>query len=121
MATRKINDIELLRILRGFNKSYFTVADFEKILRMKREVLYVTLNRLVKSGVLVRLKRGVYQPEFQSLEIEKTANELYYPSYLSFESALSRYGILSQIPYTLTFATNRRSKKILLRDREVEY
>jgi len=116
-----MSDIELLQILKGFNKSYFTVADFEKILGLKREVLYVTLNRLVKSGVLVRLKRGAYQPEFQSLELEKTANELYYPSYLSFESALSRYGILSQIPYTLTFATNKTSKKQSLAGREVEY
>lgn len=121
MATRKISDIELLQILRGFNKPYFTVADFEKILGSKREVLYVTLNRLVKSGVLVRLKRGVYQPEFQSLELEKTANELYYPSYLSFESALSRYSVLSQIPYTLTFATTKTSKKQNLAGREVEY
>lgn len=121
MATRKINDIELLQILRGFNKSYFTVADFEKILGSKREVLYVTLNRLVKSGVLIRLKRGVYQPEFQSLEFEKTANELYYPSYLSFESALSKNGILSQIPYILTFATTKISKKQNLAGREVEY
>lgn len=121
MATRKINDIELLQILKGFNKPYFTVADFEKILGSKREVLYVTLNRLVKSGVLVRLKRGVYQPEFQSLELEKTINELYYPSYLSFESALSRYSILSQIPYTLTFATTKTSKKQNLAGREVEY
>src|SRR3972149_1049691 len=121
MATRRMSDIELLQTLKGFNKSYFTVADFEKILGSKREVLYVTLNRLVKSGVLVRLKRGVYQAEFQSLELEKTANELYYPSYLSFESALSRYGILSQIPYALTFATTKTSKKQSLAGKEVEY
>jgi predicted transcriptional regulator of viral defense system len=69
----------------------------------------------------IQTLRGFNKPEFQSLELERTANELYYPSYLSFESALSRYGILSQIPYTLTFATNRRSKRTLLRDREVEY
>ena len=121
MATRRISDIKLLQTLKGFNKSYFSVADFEKILGSKREVLYVTLNRLVKSGVLVRLKRGVYQAEFQSLELEKTANELYYPSYLSFESALSKYGILSQIPYALTFATTKTSKKQSLAGKEVEY
>lgn len=121
MVTREMSDVEFIQTLRGFNKPYFTVADLEKILEMRRDSLYVTLNRLVKDGVLIRLRRGVYQPEFQGLELERTANELYYPSYLSFESALSRYGILSQIPYTLTFATYRRSKKILLRDREVEY
>lgn len=121
MATKRISDVELLQMLKGFNKPYFTVADLEKILKMERDVLYVTLNRLVKSGVLIRLRKGVYQPEFQSLELEKTANEIYYPSYLSFESALSRYGILSQIPYSLTFATTKTTKKQSLAGREVEY
>lgn len=116
-----MSNIKLLQTLRGFNKTYFTVADLEKILELERDSLYVTLNRLVKAGVLIKLRRGVYQPEFQSLELEKVANEIYYPSYLSFESALSRYGILSQIPYTLTFATTKRSKKLTLSGREVEY
>jgi len=121
MATRMMSDIEFLKKLRSFNKSYFAVADLEKILGMGRDSLYVTLNRLVRTGLLIRLRRGVYQPEFQVAGLEKVANELYYPSYLSFESALSIYGILSQIPYTLMFATVRRSKKITLSDREVEY
>jgi len=121
MVARTMSNIKLLQTLRGFNKTYFTVADLEKILELERDSLYVTLNRLVKAGVLIKLRRGVYQPEFQSLELEKVANEIYYPSYLSFESALSRYGILSQIPYTLTFATTKRSKKLTLSGREVEY
>jgi predicted transcriptional regulator of viral defense system len=121
MATKKIDKIKLLQKLKSLNKAYFTVADLEKVLGMERDALYVTLNRLVGSGVLKRLKRGIYQAEFQDLELEKVANELYYPSYLSFESALSRYGILSQMPYTLTFATTKRSKKTTLADREVEY
>lgn len=121
MAANRINDMELLQTLKGFNKSYFIVADLEKILGMSRNVLYVTLNRLVKNRVLIRLKRGVYQPELQNLELEKTANELYYPSYLSFESALSRYGILNQIPYSLTFATTKTTKQQSLAGREVEY
>lgn len=111
----------MLQILRGLNKPYFTVADLEKVLDLKRNSLYVLLNRLVKNGTLIRLKRGVYQPEFQSLELEKVANELYYPSYLSFESALSRYGVLSQTPYVLTFATTKTTKRLNLAGKEVEY
>ncbi len=108
-----MSNIKFIQMLRSFNKPYFTVADLEKILGMRRDSLYVTLNRLVGSGVLIRLKRGVYQPEFQGLELEKTANELYYPSYLSFESALSRYGILSQIPYTLPLPLPDGQKTLL--------
>jgi len=86
-----------------------------------QEVGRTMVTREISDIEFIQTLRGFNKPEFQGLELERTANELYYPSYLSFESALSRYGILSQIPYTLTFATNRRSKKILLRDREVEY
>ncbi|MBL7078593.1 hypothetical protein ISS42_02970 [Candidatus Shapirobacteria bacterium] len=121
MATRKITDIQLIKTLKDLNKPFYSVADLEKVLDLERESLYVLLNRLVKKGVLVKLKKGVYQPAFQSPDLKKVANELYYPSYLSFESALSIYGIINQVPYVLTFATSRRSKKIELANTPVEY
>lgn len=121
MVTKKMNSIEFLQKLKELNKTYFTVSDLEKIVGLSRDSLYVLLNRLVKNGTLVRLKRDVYKPAFQSLELEKVANELYYPSYLSFESALSGYSILSQIPYVLTFATSKITKRVVLAGKEVEY
>ena len=111
----------MLKTLRDLNKPYFTIADLEKVLGLNRDSLYVLLNRLVKNGTLIRLRRGVYQPEFQSPDLERVANELYYPSYLSFESALSKYGILSQTPYVLTFATTKTTKRLNLGSKEVEY
>ena len=116
-----MNKIKLLKKLAEISQPYFTTTDMGKILDVGQQSLSVVLNRLVKEGVLIRLKRGVYQPEFQKSDLLKVANELYYPSYLSFESALSKYGILSQTPYTLTFATNKPSKKIKLGLKEVEY
>lgn len=120
VKTRK-SQIDIFKKLRALGKPYFTIADFEKILGLKKESLYIALNRLVKSGLLRRLKRGVYEIAFSEGEIEEIANQLYYPSYLSFESALSRYGIMDQIPYTLTFATPQKSKKIILDGIEVEF
>lgn len=102
-------------------KPYFTVSDLEMILGLKRKSLYVTLNRLTKSGVLTRLKKNVYVVFTGDIDAEKIANEIYYPSYLSFEKALSVYGILSQIPFTLTFATARPSKKLTIANTEIEY
>ncbi|MEK7120906.1 MAG: type IV toxin-antitoxin system AbiEi family antitoxin domain-containing protein [Patescibacteria group bacterium] len=121
MARVRPTDTELIKKLRGFHKPYFTVADLEKVLDLKRESLYVTLNRLVKSGVLVRLAKNIYSLFTESVDIEKIANELYFPSYLSFEQVLSRYSILSQIPYTQTFATTRPTKKMTIAGVAVEY
>lgn len=121
MVRIRPKDAALISRLMGLRKSYFTVADFERILGLGRDSLYVTLNRLVKSGMLVRLRKNVYTVFTEPVDAERIANEWYFPCYLSFESALSRYGILSQIPYTLTFATSRSSKKMDVGDFEVEF
>lgn len=121
MVRIRPQDPDLVKKLMDLNKPYFTVADFEKILGLKKKTLYVTLNRLTKSGILTRLKKNVYMVFTGGYDEEKIANEIYYPSYLSFEKALSNYGILSQIPFTLTFATLRPSKKLTIANTEVEY
>lgn len=117
----KPKDIQLVQFLSRLDKPYLTIADLEKILGLKRASLYVTLHRLVRYGVLERLRRGVYQLALRPGDAPRMANLLYMPSYLSFESALARYGILSQIPYTVTFATTRRSKRMTLGTTVVEF
>ncbi len=121
MERMKPRDVALLQKLLSLNKPCFSPADLEKILGQKRPALYVTLNRLVRYGVLVRLRQGVYQAALQAADFARIANQLVYPSYLSFESALSRHGILSQVPYALTFATTRRSRSMVLGDTAVEF
>lgn len=121
MVRVRPKNAELISKLSSFPKPYFTVTDLEKILRLPRASLYVTLTRLVQAGMLVRLRKNMYKLAFAPTHSEKAANELYFPSYLSFESALSKYGILSQIPYTLTFATTRPTKNIVLENTPVEY
>lgn len=121
MATKKMSTIQFIRSLQSLDRGFFTVADLEKITGQSRSSLKVTLNRLVNKKILTRLKRGVYQLSLSSIDVKKIANQLYYPSYLSFESALSDYGILSQIPYTQTFATTKKSKKMVIGNTEAEF
>jgi predicted transcriptional regulator of viral defense system len=75
----------------------------------------------VDGGVLERVSQGIYIPMGENLPLEKIAAQLYLPNYLSFESVLYRHGILNMIPYTLTFATTRKSKKYTLRRHGVEF
>ncbi len=121
MVRIRPNNIELIKKLRLLGKPYLTVADLEKITGLQRKSLYVILNRLVKSAVLERLAKNIYVLFTESTDLAKIAGELYFPSYLSFEQALSHYGILPQVPFSLTFATPRPGKKLVLGDLEVEY
>ncbi len=116
-----MNTFNFIKKLESFKRDYFTIADLEKITGLSRPSLKVALSRFVKQGALIRLKRGVYAQAGTPLDLVKIANQLYYPSYLSFESALSYYGILSQAPYTLTFATIKPPKKITLGETEIEF
>lgn len=121
MARIRPTDIDLVKEMTELDKSYFSVADLEKILDLKKKSLYVTLNRLVKNGVLIRLRKNIYSLFTKPIDHEKIANELYFPSYLSFEQALSKYSILSQIPYIHTFATTRLTKKTEINGVVIEY
>ncbi len=113
--------MKLLKKLKELNKLYFTTSDIRKIENYSGGSLYVVLSRLVDRGELIRLTSGIYILPERYGEVEKIANMLYLPSYLSFESALSKYGIISQIPYTLSFATTRKTRKTALDKYAVEY
>jgi len=112
---------EFLNKLKEFEKKYLTLSDFEKLLGRKRKSIRILIHRLTKEGFLERLKSGIYILPENRADLDKIANQLYYPSYLSFTSALSRYGVINQIPYSLTFATVKKSKKMILGETEVVY
>lgn len=113
--------IEALKKLEKLKKDYYSVKDLERIIDIQVGNLRKQLTRWVEKGILVRIAKGVYAPYGTEIDVLKIANQMYYPSYLSFESVLSKYGILSQVPYTLTFATPKRTRKMILNDTEVEF
>ncbi len=113
--------IELLKVLQKINKPFYTIADLEKIAGLQRNSLYVALKRWVAGGIIERVAQGIYLPMGSVISIETLAAHLYLPNYLSFESVLAGHGILNLIPYTITFATPRKTKRYLLRNQEVEF
>ena len=113
--------LELQEQLKALKKPFYTMADFEKITGTDKRSLSVMLSRLSKKKLLIRLTKGIFILPENLDKLPEIANQLYSPSYLSFESALSLYGVLSQYPYTITFAAPRKTKKLQLYDREVEY
>lgn len=112
---------ELLKKLDKINKSFYTIGDLEKITGQSRNFLYVSLNRWVKTGIIKRVARGIYVPFGKDIPILEIASAIYPPNYLSFESALSRYGVLNLVPYTLTFATTRKTRNYIISDTEVVF
>ncbi len=75
---------------------------------------HACIARMVKMGELIRLKNGFFvigdKIEKNPVPYEQIANLLYGPSYLSFEWALSYYGMIPEGVYVVTSATAARSK-----------
>ena len=122
--------MNLIRQLTEIDKLFYTISDIEKILHSNefskkgsysRASIYVILNRLIIKGELIRIFSGIYILPDKFIDIERIANILYFPSYLSFESALSRYGLVSQIPYSIIFASMRKTKNIRVGNYNLKY
>lgn len=103
---------KLIQEIKKIPKEYFSLNDIRKIFHLKEGGLSVAVNRLVKSGEIIRLAQGIYSINPAKVNWEQLAIESYYPSYLSFEWVLAKYNILSQKPMHLTLATAKRSNRI---------
>jgi len=117
-----ISKDKAIKILYQKRIIFFDIVDAGKIFGTKKEkTLYEILQRLEKAGVIQRLIKGKYQFLFKEGSDFERANFLVEPSYISLESALSFYGILSQFPYTVTSITTLKSKKIICQKKEYEF
>lgn len=104
------------------NLGLFTVSDFKKFFGIKKEnTAYKTIERLVKKGILTRLTKRRYHFVFLPSDDFQIANFLYSPSYISLESALSFYGIISQFPYQITSITLRKTKTFKVGKKEFSF
>lgn len=120
METININ--KAIHILHQKGISLFTIQDAKKIFQYKKEnTLYKLLQRLENKNIIKRVKSGKYLFTFKEIQDYQLANFLITPSYISLESALSFYGVLSQFPYTVSSVTIRKNKTISYQDKEYEY
>ncbi|SHL05005.1 hypothetical protein [Fibrobacter sp. UWEL] len=69
----------------------------------------IKLKQMVKKGELIKVIRGLYE-EDRSTPPYLLAGAIYGPSYISFEYALSRYGLIPERVSTITSATYRKGK-----------
>src|SRR3989338_10301229 len=94
---------EIIKILREKNISLFSLADFGRLFKISnQQTLYKKIKRLEKNGFAEKLVKGKYLFSFGEASDYKIANYLYSPSYISLESALSFYGIITGFTYMVT-------------------
>jgi len=83
-------------------KPFFSQYDVAYALGTKVSSAEVLCSRYVKKGLLTRLKRGLYARmetlvHLDQIDLFRIANSLQVPSYISLMTALSYYGITTQV------------------------
>ncbi len=102
-------------------KKLFSISDLTQLVDEPKTSLSVQLTRLIQAKVLTRVAQGWYANPFFQPSTEEVAMVLRVPSYLSLEYALSRHGLLSQRPYTMTLVSTRPPYTFQREKRRYEY
>ena len=114
--------VDIIKIIKKSRVKIVSLSDLRKLLDIEKDnTSYKIAEKLVAEKFLLRLKKGVYLSVFNPPDSFEIANAIYIPSYISLESALNYYGILSQFPYSLTSVSPKKSKKVLIDEKEYEY
>ena len=100
------------------------IYDFQSLSIKYKEYsnIYQKINNECKKGILVKIKRGLYTDDLHN-DKEVIANICYNPSYISFEYALSYYGVIPEVVSTFTSATfGKKNNKIYhMKDSTFDY
>lgn len=101
-----MSSLDNLNKLYKNNISLLTTLDIENLLQIKSSrTLEDLIKRLIQENVLTSVEKGKYYVTSKQPSNFEIANFLYSPSYISFETALNYYGLLSQFPLEITSAT----------------
>ena len=79
---------------------------------LSRAATLKAVQRLSRSGYLIKLYKKTYANKFSLPALEEVAMFYGKPCYISFESALEDHGIISQAPLVLTCAPTRKVKNL---------
>lgn len=117
----KVNYLQFKKKLSQSGKSYFTLIDLRKFYPFKSASLKTLLRRWAAQGLINRLSRGYYAFDLADVDYLQIATTLVRPSYISLEYALNYYGLLDQVPQTITLVSLSRHKNITMGGYTLEY
>ncbi len=116
---KALNTLSVLEKLKDIK--IFTSLDFQRIFEINYEAAKKAIFRYKKAGVLTKARRGLYFLTNKPPHEFEIANKLYQPSYISFETALSFYGIIPETIYEVISATSRISRQFIVDNLKFSY
>ena len=105
--------MKYLELRKAIQTNIFRYLEVVKKFNQEPEASIKTqLHRFVKKDLLVKIKKGLYCFDQKKLHEFDLASLLYQPSYISLESALNYYGLIPDVPQSVTSVTIVTTKTI---------
>ena len=104
-------------IIENFKHHYISDAEIKVLLgaQTSDNSRYAIVKRALRSGELKKIKRGLYslseKYRTEKLNLLALADLIYYPSYISLQSALDYYGMVPEGVYSITSVTSKKTKE----------
>jgi len=99
---------------------YYTKQNLSLVLEKDNFSLDYWIKKLIRQDILIPVKKGVYvsfyyldkikEEGFLNLYLQKLANFLRQPSYISLETALSSYGLIPEESFNITSITLKSTR-----------
>jgi len=102
-------------------RKFYKISDLMKVSGLGYAACRMAAGRLASKGILIRVGKELYGNLLVNFTSEEAACQAYLPAYLSCEYALSRYGVIDQMPTVLTAMTLMRGKRAKAGSIEVSY
>ena len=111
---------EYLDVLLRSSRTIFSTKDVALLWGEEREdTVSIRLNKYVRSGKLMRVRRGLYAKD-KNYDKFEMATKIYTPSYISFETVLAKAGIVFQF-YGQIFVASYVTREITTDDQTYSY
>jgi predicted transcriptional regulator of viral defense system len=117
---RKLKPILVQQILQEKGVRLFSPSDFQRLFSVSLRAA----QEFVKDhsrDLFLKARNGLYTLRIDPPTDEAIANRLYAPSYISFEYAMARYGLIPESVYAVTSATTRTTREFIVNNKAFQY
>lgn len=108
---RKLKPHHVAKILKQKKLTLFTPLEFRRVFDVSQDATKWFIKTHTKDGLFIKLRNGLYTLADSPANHYLIANRLFTPSYISFDTALSFYGIIPETIYSVASATPKGTKE----------
>lgn len=118
---KKLNLYEVEKHFSSMGLPIFTPRELRVAFGAKDRAAEAFLSYNVEKGAVIRLKSGLFALSKNMPSEYVIANRLYYPSYVSLDTALSFYNLIPESVYAVTSVTTKSTRKFEVSGRLFSY